>query len=201
MKRVQSGPQTTGFTLVEVLVCCLIIDLLLGLVMVSAAPARERARETACLSNLHQIGRAIQMYRQDYGGGEPPAATSREQLGLPPHPSRLLSYLGGNRGVFLCPDEEDPPGRVVGPVDGLRVSYMWCPYAPEGLYNGFPSFTTQVERRGEDTPVVVDLFHRGATYGEYSTRPWLGKYIILRLDGRVEDRLVDREAVGASWKL
>jgi prepilin-type N-terminal cleavage/methylation domain-containing protein len=86
-----------GFTLVETMVCCLIVSLLLGLVYAGLAPAREKARETTCLSNLHQIGKAIQMYRQDYGGGEPPTALTREQLGLPPHPTRLLPYLGWNR--------------------------------------------------------------------------------------------------------
>ncbi len=154
-----------------------------------------------CLSNIHQIGKAIQMYRQDYGGGEPPAALTLEQLGLPAQPSKLLSYVGGSREVFRCASEEIPPGVSIRPLDGLHISYMWCPGAPEGTPDGFPSFRRQVERRGSDTPVVVDSFHRGAAYGEGSTRPWMQKYIILRLDGQIQNRIVDREAVGASWKL
>jgi prepilin-type N-terminal cleavage/methylation domain-containing protein len=201
MTRSYSTVARPGFTLVEIMVCCLIIALLMGIIIAAGAPAREKARETTCLSNFHQIGKAIEMYRQDYGGGEPPAALTLDQLGLPPEPSRLLPYLGGNRGVFLCTDEVVPPGHATGPVDklGLRISYTWSAGTPEGMYNDFPSFKSQVDRRGNDTPVVIDPFHQGAGYGENSTRPWLHKYIILRLDGRVEDRLIDDEAL-ASWQ-
>jgi prepilin-type N-terminal cleavage/methylation domain-containing protein len=203
MTRSYSTAARPGFTLVEIMVCCLIIALLMGIIIAAGAPARERARETTCLSNLHQIGKAIEMYRQDYGGGEPPAALTLDQLGFPPEPSSLLPYLGGNRGVFLCADEVVPPELRNAPVDplGLRISYMWPAGAHEGMPNDFPSFRRQVERRGNDSPVVIDTFHQGAGYGENSTRPWLHKYLILRLDGRVEDRIIDDEAVGASWKL
>lgn len=202
MTRICVTAARPGFTLLEVMMCCLIIALLLGLLFVGATPAREKARETTCLSNLHQIGKAIQMYRQDYGGNEPPAALTLSQLGFPPEPSSLLPYLAGSKGVFFCADEVIPPGAKNAPVDalGLRVSYMWCAGAHERMPDDFPSFRRQVESRGNDTPVVVDSFHQGANYGDYSTRPWLHKYIILRLDGRVEPRLIDDEVGGASWQ-
>jgi hypothetical protein len=78
---------------------------------------------------------------------------------------------------------------------------MWCLGAHEGMPDNFPSFRRQVAMRGQDTPLVIDNFHYGESYGRNSTRPWMQKHLILRLDGRVEDRIVDDEAVGASWRL
>jgi type II secretory pathway pseudopilin PulG len=192
----------TGFTLVETLVCCFIVALLLGLVYAGLAPAREKARQTTCLSNLHQIGKAIEMYRQDYGRGDPPAALTQAQLGLPVEPSGLLSYLKGGKQVFLCADEWLPPGIFHTPVDssGMLIAYMWCPGAVDGeTHDGVPSFARQVSLRGSDTPVVIDAFHWGADYGRNSNQPWLRKIMVLRLDGRVDSRIRDDSEVRASW--
>ncbi|MGI5817790.1 MAG: DUF1559 domain-containing protein [Armatimonadota bacterium] len=52
-----------GFTLIELLVVIAIIAAILFPVF---ARAREKARQTSCLSNLKQIGLADQMYAQDY---------------------------------------------------------------------------------------------------------------------------------------
>jgi hypothetical protein len=75
---------------------------------------------------------------------------------------------------------------------------MWCLGAGDDMPNGFPSFSQQVARRGNDTPLVMDSFHQGDTYGRNSKTPWLRKYIILRLDGRVDSRIA--EDSGASWQ-
>ena len=42
-----------------------------GIVWVVMAPAREKARQAVCLSNLTQIGHAFRMYRDDWDGVEP----------------------------------------------------------------------------------------------------------------------------------
>lgn len=51
-----------GFTLIELLVVVTIIGLLAALLFPVFAKARERARQSVCESNLHQIGLATQMY-------------------------------------------------------------------------------------------------------------------------------------------
>ncbi|MGB9626765.1 MAG: DUF1559 domain-containing protein [Phycisphaerae bacterium] len=54
-----------AFTLIEMLVVVAIIVLLAAILIPSALGAREAARATACLSNLKQMGHAVQMYTQD----------------------------------------------------------------------------------------------------------------------------------------
>src|SRR6187200_1061076 len=55
-----------GFTLIELLVVIAIIAILAAILFPVFAQAREKARQTTCLSNHRQIGTAAMMYVQDY---------------------------------------------------------------------------------------------------------------------------------------
>ena len=104
-----------GFTLTEVLVSVAILLTLAGITYAGLAPVRDRARAAHCVSNLRQVYQAIQMYREDQHGGDPPGALSSAELGLPPSYDALSTYARDPR-VFRCESE------YLGPDMGVKES-------------------------------------------------------------------------------
>ncbi len=67
MSQLTRGSRSHGaFTLIELLVVIAIISILAAILFPVFAQAREKARQTSCLSNLKQIGTSFAMYLEDY---------------------------------------------------------------------------------------------------------------------------------------
>lgn len=90
----------TGFTLVEMLTVIAILGVLGALLLSALGAAREKARQTACLANLRQIGQACQIYAQDWHGCVP-ASNGWLNWQFELYPDYIAS-----RQAFDCPSSE-----------------------------------------------------------------------------------------------
>lgn len=100
MHRVAS--RSNGFTLIELLVVIAIIAILAAILFPVFAQAREKARQTACLSNLNQIGKACIMYQSDYDSMYPPSQLPPSGANIVSWPTMIQPYIKNDQ-VFTCP--------------------------------------------------------------------------------------------------
>ena len=94
-----------GFTLIELLVVIAIIAILAAILFPVFARAREKARQTTCLSNLKQIGLAVLMYAQDYDERYNLAYTATAAGTF--HWPQLLEPYHRNTQLYECPSDPD----------------------------------------------------------------------------------------------
>ena len=104
-----------GFTLIELLVVIAIIAILAAILFPVFAKAREKARQTSCLSNVKQISLAYLQYVQDYDEMFSPNATTVNAPGFYVLPDGVTTYSGAmlwmshiapyckNAQIFNCP--------------------------------------------------------------------------------------------------
>jgi len=91
------------------------------------AQARAKARQTACLSNLKQIGIGIMQYTQDNDGVIPPSQVSYNppaNTSLASWPTLIFPYVK-NEDVFVCPSGNEelfiPDVRFVSATGGATA--------------------------------------------------------------------------------
>lgn len=99
-----------AFTLVELLVVIAVIGILVGLALPALDDARETARRTKCLVNLHSLGLGMQLYLDDFDGIFPMVRPLHSNVPGGGNDPSLLDLLG----VYLdapLPYKLDPDDR------------------------------------------------------------------------------------------
>jgi len=109
-----------GFTLIELLVVIAIIAILAAILFPVFARAREKARQTSCLSNLKQLGTAWKMYIQDYDSRIPDY-----YYGGSGYIQTFIQPYVKNAQIMVCPSDER--GRVRS--YGYNYSFLGRNYA------------------------------------------------------------------------
>jgi len=97
-----------GFTLIELLVVIAIIAILAAILFPVFAKVREKARQTACLSNEKQLGLGFLQYSEDYDEAEPAGSSYADGRGWA---GELYSYVKST-AVYTCPDDTITPTTV-----------------------------------------------------------------------------------------
>ncbi|MGI5820019.1 MAG: DUF1559 domain-containing protein [Armatimonadota bacterium] len=94
--------RSRGFTLIELLVVIAIIAILAAILFPVFARAREKARQTSCLSNQKQIGLGVAMYTQDFDERFPPAYTGSGNRRVSGFYDGIGPYTK-NEQMYICP--------------------------------------------------------------------------------------------------
>jgi prepilin-type N-terminal cleavage/methylation domain-containing protein/prepilin-type processing-associated H-X9-DG protein len=156
-----------GFTLIELMVVVSIIGILASLLLPALSKAKERAKSTACSSQVRQLSMALIMYAGDHGDECPPRQMAPNwTLGLYPYYQDVAllicpSDARDSRRSYLINGWNDYFESVLSEADYVSYkNYKW----PHGMTLGkilLPSETVAFGEKKTGSPHVYMDFYQG----------------------------------------
>jgi prepilin-type N-terminal cleavage/methylation domain-containing protein len=147
-----------GFTMIEMLTVIAIIAILAGILFPVFATVRKNVYKSTCTSNLHQIGVALKLYKDEHNGVYPEAlygfttvggngAAGQQVLGLYPQ------YVKEPQ-IFRCPLSPYQMNSNV-TLPGVLPDQRYPGKYPQRIYPAWDSYDGQVEPNKIGNPYMV----------------------------------------------
>lgn len=150
-KRMKHNCLAGGFTIIEMIIVIVIVVIVAGIAFPVYINAKEKGRQSQCLSNLRQLGQACLMYAKENDDVLPPYCNSLafpgwdlsgDRSGGIPSPEKLCASLKlyiNNDSIFFCPS--DPYAGKELPLWGKRLTSYNYTFKRDGslTVNGYKS--------------------------------------------------------------
>lgn len=176
------NPRQRGFTLVELLVVIAIIVVLMAILFPVFGRVKQKARETQCRHNLHELAMALKTYRHDHGRfpGAPyyDAVDGRYRGGF----SDLYPDYVDSTKILICPEDQtikpvlaEAREKLYSSYNGLATDPRNGDWTLQEVYYNYNGYDIQAaggacNSTGIDNGGAVEAAYQAALMSEYGTK-------------------------------